>query len=61
MISMTNNEVRTVAREKGVPLWKVADAMRISEATLTRKLRHELTDHEKRDMLKLIESLRKER
>ena len=35
----------------GVSLWELADELHISEPTLTRMLRHELSDVEKSDML----------
>ena len=38
-----NHDVRERAQRCGSPLWKVADACAISEATLTRWLRHELS------------------
>ena len=49
-----NKEVRTAAKEKGLPLWKLAKAAGISEATMTRKLREPLTEKEKARFLDLI-------
>ena len=43
---MTNLTIRKFAKEKNVPLWAVADALGISEPTMTRKLRHELEPEE---------------
>ena len=42
-----NLEIRQKAKEKGVLLWEVADKLKISEATMTRKLRKELPPEEK--------------
>lgn len=39
-----NQKEKSFARNNGVYLWQVADAMGISEPTLTRKLRRTLTD-----------------
>jgi len=56
---MENQEVRLFARGLGVPLWKVCNAMGISEPTLTRKLRTEFTDEEKEKIKTIILELSK--
>ena len=50
-----NAEIRLAAQKKKLRLWELADLLNISEATLQRKLRHELSDSEKERWLKLIE------
>lgn len=52
-------DIKCYAKKSGVPLWKIADALCISEATITRKLRHELTAEEKQKMTALIDSIKK--
>ena len=37
-----NKDVRIAARQARVPLWKIADALGVSEATFTRMMRREL-------------------
>ena len=54
---MTNNEIRAKAKEKSVKLWQIADALKISEPTITRKLRHELSEEEKQKILALIDEI----
>ena len=54
---MTNNEIRSKAKEKSVKLWQLADALKISEPTITRKLRHELPEEEKNKILALIDEI----
>ena len=49
-----NPEIRQAAKNKGMPLWKLARAAGISEATMTRKLREPLTEAEKARFLDLI-------
>lgn len=44
---MSNADVRTAAKNAGVFLYQVAEAMGISEPTMTRKLRFELSEEEK--------------
>lgn len=39
----TNDRIRAIARANGIPLWLIADALGISESTMTRKLRKPLT------------------
>ena len=53
-VQMTNLTIRNYAKEKNVPLWAVADALGISEPTMTRKLRHELEPEETEKILAVI-------
>ncbi len=52
----TNKELRLIAKGAGVPLWKVAERLNISEPTLTRKLRYPLNQEFKTKILKIIEN-----
>ena len=56
-----NQDVRKAARIADVPLWKIADAIGVSEPTITRWLRHELPADKKQRILEAIESIEKER
>ena len=58
---MNNQEIRKVAREKNVNLWEIADELKISEPTMTRKLRHELAEDEKAKIIALIEKIAERR
>lgn len=51
MRKLANADIRKAAKDAGVSLWELADELHISEPTLTRMLRHELSDMEKSDML----------
>ena len=55
---MSNTTIRETAKTNRIPLWRIADVLGISEATLTRKLRHEMSEAESQQMLKLIHGLR---
>lgn len=57
---LQNSEIRSAAKAAGVMLWQLADALQISEPTMTRRLRRELPEHEKRKLLQIIEHLQKE-
>lgn len=54
---MSNQEIRETAKNKKVRLWQIADKLGISEPTMTRKLRHELTKKEKKRIIKIINEL----
>lgn len=57
---MKNLELRKAAKAAGIPLWRIADAIGVGEATMTRKLRHELPENEKKQLLNLIRQLARE-
>jgi ribosome maturation protein Sdo1 len=55
-----NQELRNAAKTAKVPLWAIADVLQISEPSMTRKLRRELGETEKRKILGIISALAKE-
>lgn len=57
---MANREIRTLAKEKNVRLWRVADKLGMTDGNLSRKLRKELPAKEKAEILQIIEQLTKE-
>lgn len=54
---MNNKEIRIKAKEKGVKLWEVAEALKIQASGLSCKLRHELPEDEKIKILAIIDSI----
>ena len=58
---MVNREVRAYAIEKGVLLWKVAEAIGISDSSFSRKLRRELPEEERERILAIIDQIAAER
>ncbi len=58
---MSNSDVRTAAKNAGVFLYQIAAAIGISEPTMTRKLRFELTKDEKKPIFEAINQIAKER
>lgn len=56
-MTKANDDVRKEARKSRVPLWAISNALGISEATMTRKLRCELSAEEKSSILDIIHSL----
>lgn len=58
---MKRNEIiREAAKEKGVRMWRIAEAMGINEAVFSRKLRYELPEKETMKILAVIDRIAKE-
>lgn len=51
---MENIDIRKAAKAKGVFLWEIAEHVGIAEFTLSRKLRRELSQAEKENLLHVI-------
>ncbi|MDE7389367.1 MAG: hypothetical protein K2M82_00250 [Lachnospiraceae bacterium] len=58
---LANTDIRTMAKEKGVRIWEVAEIMKISDPTMTRKLRKELPDTEKQRIFTIIDEIAAEK
>ena len=56
---MSNIDIRTMASANGVALWQIADALGISEPTMTRKMRKELNQDHKKQIFEIITILSK--
>lgn len=54
---MKNLDVRRAAAGNGVRLWQIADALGIADCNLSRKLRKELPDEEKKAIFAIIQDL----
>lgn len=57
---MNNTDIRKCAKTHGVRLWQIADELGISEITMSRKLRYELSEDEKQKILDIINELAEE-
>ena len=55
---MSNIEIRRKAKENGVHLWRIADALGITDGNFSRKLRKELSEAEKEQIFKIIYDLK---
>ena len=53
-----NLDLRLYAKGQGVPLWAIADNIGISEQTLIRQWRQELSNEDKLKIRKIIENLK---
>lgn len=56
-----NTEIRTKAKETGVFLWEVAEAIGMNEFAFFRKLRKELPPEKKQRILETIDRLAQEK
>lgn len=54
---MSNQVIRETIKATGVKQWEIAEEMGISEFTLSRKLRRDLPDIEKAEIMRAIERL----
>lgn len=51
---MKNNEIREALKKANMKQWQLAELLHISEFTLSRKLRKEMPEDEKREIIRLI-------
>lgn len=51
---MANQEIRMELKERHIPQWKLGDLLGVSENTVNRKLRKELSTDEKQHILDVI-------
>ena len=58
---MKNSDIRSFAKEKGVRLWEIADALKINVSTFSVRLRHELPKTEKERILSIVNQISTER
>ena len=58
---MKNLDIRLAATGAGVRLWQIAEALGITDSSFSRKLRKELSDSQKQDILGIIERLKEVR
>lgn len=58
---MENIMVRESAKKHGVRLWQVAEALGVSDFTLSRRLRHELPEAERAKLIAIVEQIADER
>lgn len=57
-MTKANQNIRFSLKENNVPQWMLADKMGISEFTLVRKFRKELSEEEQNKILNIIKELK---
>ena len=58
---MKNKDIRQALIDSNLKQWKLAEELKISEFTLCRKLRHELSAEQKEKIFTIIELLKNKR
>lgn len=61
MSNTANADIRIAAKIAGVCLWQIAERIGVNDGNFSRKLRRELSDQEKQELLKIIETLADEK
>ena len=54
---MANEQIKEAARQAGVKLWEVADAIGVTDSTFSRQLRRELNPEKQQRVIEAIERL----
>ena len=57
----TNKEIKEAARKAGVYHYEIAERLNIQDSAFSRKLRRELPDQEKMEILEIIKTLAAEK
>lgn len=52
-----NMDIRNYSKSKRVPLWMVAEKMKVSESVLCRRMRRELPAKQKEEIICIIDEL----
>lgn len=60
MFEIRNTDIRDRAKELRLPLWRIAESLKISDNELSRRLRRELDEVTKTKIFQIIEELVKE-
>jgi len=55
---MNNKEIRKTAKNAGVYLWQIAEALGIRDTSFSRELRHELSDKRRAEVFRAIDRLK---
>ena len=58
---MFNKEIRTYVKEKGIYLWEIAEALHINDGNFSRRLRKELPEIQKQQIIWIIDELAEKR
>ena len=57
---MANQEIKRAARAVDVPYWRIGRELGVSEATIQRMLRTELSDEDRQRIMEAIQRLERE-
>ena len=57
-MTKANLDIRQEAKAAKIPLWRIAAALAVSEQTLVKRLRFELSEKDKQDIRNIIAELK---
>lgn len=55
IMSNCNQDIRALAKDRGVKLWEIAEVIGVSDGNFSRRLRRELSPAEKQRIVKIID------
>lgn len=58
---MRNKDVKNYAKAKGIRLWQIAEVLHINDGNFSRKLRKELSEAQKQEIVRIIDELAEKR
>lgn len=58
---MRNKEIRDYIKSKGIPLWRVAECLGITDSSFSRMLRYEISEDKKTQIKEITDKLAAER
>lgn len=56
-MEQANMDIRKFAKKKGIMLWQIATEIGVSESTMTRMLRREITPKKREEIIEIINRL----
>jgi predicted XRE-type DNA-binding protein len=56
-----NQDIKNYAKSKGVRLWQIAEALHINDGNFSRKLRKELSEAQKEEIIRIIDRIAEKR
>lgn len=58
---MKNRDIKEYAKSKGVRLWQIAEVLNINDGNFSRRLRKELPEVQKQEIIQIIDELAEKR
>lgn len=55
---MPNTEIRAVLKAEKIPYWRIADKLGVHENTILRRMRYELSDADRENILRAISEIK---
>lgn len=58
---MKNKDIKNYAKANGVRLWRIAEALHINDGNFSRRLRKEMSEAQKQEIVKIIDELSRQK